>query len=71
MHLHTSKASADGRLSWSTLKSHVMHQMSITVHCCDVCQQNFPTQDHKDEMTAIVRAVQQLPDKGEKKVGQN
>lgn len=37
-------------------------------HCCDVCQQDCPTRDHKEEMIAIVKAVDQIPDKGEKKV---
>lgn len=39
-------------------------------HCCDVCQetQHQSTKDCKDEMVAIVKAVRQIPNKGEKKV---
>lgn len=31
-------------------------------------QHDCLTRDHKEEMTAIVKAVEQIPDKGEKKV---
>ena len=38
-------------------------------HCCDVCQVgSTDVKNCTEEMTAIMRAVQEIPDKGEKKV---
>lgn len=49
----------------TTLKSHVIHQMLLVVV---MYVSKIHTRDHKDEMIAVVSAVKQLPDKGEKKV---
>ncbi len=41
----------------------------ILGQCCDVCVEPVTeTEDFQDEMTALLSAAQQIPDKGEKKV---
>ena len=39
-------------------------------NCCDVCSQSEPvdTHDAQEEVSAIIRAVQDIPNKGERKV---
>lgn len=36
--------------------------------CCDVCTQNVPAKDMQKEITAVLLAIKEVPDKGEKKV---
>ena len=39
-----------------------------TGECCDVCSRSAPAKDKQEEITAVLTAVKDIPDKGEKKV---
>ena len=39
-----------------------------TTECCDTCSTSPPTKDYQLEMTAILTALQEIPERGEKKV---
>lgn len=47
-----------------------MDQVEVIDECCDVCSQtrSLATMDCSRDMTAIVHAVKEIPNKGEKKV---
>ena len=46
------------------------HPTKKAENCCDVCSQNEPVDAHdaQEEVSAIIRAVQDIPHKGERKV---
>lgn len=45
-------------------------ELKVSDYCCDVCSQaaNTETKDCLKEVTAIITAVKEIPNKGEKKV---
>ena len=45
----------------------MIQKMSLNIAVM-YANKDSPTRDHKNEMISMVKAVQQIPDKGEKKV---